>query len=173
MRAFYKSEEEWEDSDLIKRARESSAEVVNVRKRRCSVTGWNWFSKNVQLGSKNDEREVDEPKPKTESIADQNNDAVAPQDDAKDAGKLNEERLSQQLEFEIDELFDIHEFLSGKSFGIYQSLFKMCNESGRWKTPQHELVSRTGIENRRTFYKHEEWLINLRLLEKRHLTRWS
>jgi len=30
-------------------------------------------------------------------------------------------------------------------------------------------MRRTGIKNRRTFYKHEEWLINLRLLEKRHL----
>jgi len=82
--------------------------------------------------------------------------------------KLTEEELSRHLGFEIDDLFDIDELLRGKSFNIYQALMLFCDENGRCKITQPELMKRTGIKNRRTFYKHEEWLIKLNLLEKRH-----
>ncbi len=82
--------------------------------------------------------------------------------------KLTEEELSQQLGFDAVDLFDIRELLRGKSFEIYQNLLQECGENGRCKITQPELMNRTGIKNRRTFYKHEERLINLRLIEKRH-----
>lgn len=79
---------------------------------------------------------------------------------------MTEEDLSRHLGFEIDDLFDVHELLRGKSFSIYQTLMLSRDEKGRCKITQPELMKRTGIKNRRTFYKHEEWLIKLRLLEK-------
>lgn len=81
--------------------------------------------------------------------------------------KLTEEELSNHLGFEARDLFDVHELLRGKSFDIYQNLLQSCDETGRCKITQPELMSRTGIKNRRTFYKHEERLINLKLLKKR------
>lgn len=82
--------------------------------------------------------------------------------------KLTKEELSEQLGFEARDLFDVHELLRGKSFDIYQSLLQSCDETGRCKITQPELMDRTGIKNRRTFYKHEERLLGLRLIEKRH-----
>lgn len=82
---------------------------------------------------------------------------------------LHEEELTRHLGFEIDELFDVHELLRGKSFDIYQILLQSRDEKGRCKITQPELMKRADIKNRRTFYKHEQWLINLKLLEKRHL----
>lgn len=87
----------------------------------------------------------------------------------KQANKLTAEDLSRHLGFEIDDLFDVHELLRGKSFDIYQTLLQSRDERGRCKITQPELMKRAGIKNRRTFYKHEERLINLKLLEKRHL----
>ena len=86
-----------------------------------------------------------------------------------ETNKLPPEALSQKLGIEIDDLFDVHELLRGKSFEIYQSLLESADEKGRCKITQPELMKRTGIKNRRTFYKHEDWLIGLKLLEKRHL----
>ena len=86
-----------------------------------------------------------------------------------ETNKLTPEELSQKLGIEIDDLFDVHELLRGKSFEIYQTLLASADEKGRCKVTQPELMKRTGIKNRRTFYKHEDWLIGLKLLEKRHL----
>ncbi len=83
--------------------------------------------------------------------------------------KLTKEELSAQLGFEVDDLFDVHELLRGKSFDIYKNLLESCDDTGRCKITQPELMDRTGIKNRRTFYKHEERLLNLKLIEKRHL----
>ena len=83
--------------------------------------------------------------------------------------KLSKEVLLDSLGIEIEDLFDVHELLRGKSFDIYQTLMQSGDEMGRCKITQPELMKRTGIKNRRTFYKHEEWLIKLNLLEKRHL----
>ena len=88
---------------------------------------------------------------------------------AEQSNKLTEEDLSRQLGFEIDDLYDVHELLRGKSFDIYQTLMQSRDDRGRCKITQPELMKSTGIKNRRTFYKHEGWLINLKLLEKRHL----
>lgn len=85
------------------------------------------------------------------------------------ANELTKEELSEKLGIEIDDLFDIHELLRGKSFDIYQTLLQSSDDNGRCKITQPELMKRTAIKNRRTFYKHEEWLIRLKLLEKRHL----
>ncbi len=108
--------------------------------------------------------------------ADLANDATTPQSDesasesdTKQSNKLTEEDLARHLGFEIDDLFDAGELLRGKSFDIYQTLMQSCDEKGRCKITQPELMKRTGIKNRRTFYKHEERLINLKLLEKRYL----
>lgn len=86
-----------------------------------------------------------------------------------EANKLTKEDLTQKLGIEIDDLFDVQELLRGKSFDIYQALLESADDDGRCKTTQPELMKRTGIKNRRTFYKHEDWLISLKLLEKRHL----
>ncbi len=85
------------------------------------------------------------------------------------ANELTKRELSENLGIEIEDLFDVHELLRGKSFDIYQTLMKSKDEARRCKITQPELMKRTGIKNRRTFYKHEEWLIKLKLLEKRHL----
>jgi len=85
------------------------------------------------------------------------------------SSKLSAEELSLHLGFEIEELFDVYELLRGKSFDIYRTLLLSRDEKGRCKITQPELMERTSIKNRRTFYKHEEWLINLKLLEKRHM----
>ena len=109
------------------------------------------------------------PKTKQQTAAPQTDESAASELDGKKANKLTEEDLAERLGFEIDDLFDVHELLRGKSFDIYQTLMQSCEEKGRCKITQPELMKRTGIKNRRTFYKHEEWLIRLRLLEKRHL----
>lgn len=83
--------------------------------------------------------------------------------------KMTAEDLNDFLGFEIEDLFDVSELLRGKSMEIYQILFQGRDEKGRFKITQPELMKRSGIKNRRTFYKHEQWLINLHLLEKRHL----
>ncbi len=85
------------------------------------------------------------------------------------ANNLTKQEISEKLGIEIEDLFDVHELLRGKSFDIYQTLMQSADEAGRCKITQPELMKRTGIKNRRTFYKHEEWLIKLKLLEKRHL----
>lgn len=85
------------------------------------------------------------------------------------ADKLTKEDLSEHLGLEIEDLFDVHELLRGKSFDIYRQLRQSADANGRSKITQPELMKRTSIKNRRTFYKHEEWLIKLKLLEKRHL----
>lgn len=85
------------------------------------------------------------------------------------ANQLTEETLAEKLGIKTEELFDVHELLRGKSFDIYRMLQNSLDENGRCKITQPELMRRTGIKNRRTFYKHEEWLINLKLIEKRHL----
>ncbi len=79
------------------------------------------------------------------------------------------DELTDFLGFEIEDLFDVNELLRGKSLEMYQILYQGRDEKGRFKITQPELMKQTGIKNRRTFYKHEQWLINLHLLEKRHL----
>lgn len=88
---------------------------------------------------------------------------------SKQPKKLTAEELTDFLEFEIEDLFDVNELLRGKSLKMYQILIQDRDEKGRYKITQPELMKRIGIKNRRTFYKHEQWLINLHLLEKRHL----
>lgn len=88
---------------------------------------------------------------------------------SKQPKKLTAEELTNFLEFEIEDLFDLNELLRGKSLEMYQILIQGRDEKGRYKITQPELMKRIGIKNRRTFYKHEQWLINLQLLEKRHL----
>ncbi len=83
--------------------------------------------------------------------------------------KLTKADLSEKLGIEIEDLFDVNELLRGKSFELYETLLESADENGRCKITQPELMKRIGIKNRRTFYKHEEWLIGLKLLEKRHL----
>ncbi len=169
MCSFYRSEEESEDFDTLNEHENRPAKPAMPTKEGARQPAKTDSLKNVQLEPKKAEREEDESNLELGSVANQDNDVVALQANAKDAGKLTEESLSERLGFEIDELFDVHELLRGKSFDIYQSLIESCDESGRCKITQPELMRRTGIKNRRTFYKHEEWLINLRLLEKRHL----
>jgi hypothetical protein len=169
MRSFYKSEEEREDSNSLIKHENRQAKSAMPAKEDPQQPAKTDPVKIVQLESKKTERQENEPEPETKRVVNQDNEGAAPQANAKDAGKLTEKSLSERLGFEIDELFDVHELLRGKSFDIYQTLLGSCDESGRCKITQPELMKRTGIKNRRTFYKHEEWLINLRLLEKRHL----
>ena len=77
--------------------------------------------------------------------------------------------MTEFLGFEIEDLFDINELLRGKSLEMYKILYQGRDEKGRFKITQPELMKRTGIKNRRTFYKHEQWLIELNKLEKIHL----
>lgn len=88
---------------------------------------------------------------------------------SKQPKKLTADALTEFLGFEIEDLFDVNELLRGKSLEMYQILYQGRDEKGRFKITQPELMKQTGIKNRRTFYKHEQWLINLHLLEKRHL----
>ncbi len=81
---------------------------------------------------------------------------------------LTKKELTAHLGFDSQDLFDVHELLQGKSFDIYRSLLNACDETGRCKITQPELMSRTEIKNRRTFYKHEKRLLDLKILEKRH-----
>jgi hypothetical protein len=123
----------------------------------------------TKLSLKKNNREKTEAIAKPKSPAMSQKSASDFESNTKPFDKLTEEDLSGRLGFEIEDLFDIHELLPGKSFDIYQTLKHTCDEKGRCKITQPELMRRTGIKNRRTFYKHEERLINLRLLEKRHL----
>ena len=123
-----------------------------------------------QLEQQSGEEAVEKTEIRTsgESFALQNDESIA-ESIAGQSNKLNAEELSLHLGFEIEELFDVYELLRGKSFDIYRALMLSRDENGRCKITQPELMERTGIKNRRTFYKHEEWLINLKLLEKRHM----
>lgn len=108
----------------------------------------------------------------TPVAADGEQKAAAQKDGARDAEqsrKLTGAEFAERLGFEIEDLFDVHELLRGKSFDIYRNLIDSSDEKGRCKITQPELMKRVGIKNRRTFYKHEEWLMRLNLLEKRHL----
>lgn len=88
----------------------------------------------------------------------------------KSENSLSAEELSLLLGIELEDLFDVNELLRGKSFELYRALWEAAEgRGGRCKLTQPELMRRTAIKNRRTFYKHEEWLLKLRLLEKRHL----
>jgi predicted DNA-binding protein YlxM (UPF0122 family) len=88
----------------------------------------------------------------------------------KSDNSLTAEELSLLLGIELEDLFDVNELLRGKSFELYRALWEATEGRGRrCKLTQPELMRRTAIKNRRTFYKHEEWLLKLRLLEKRHL----
>ncbi len=86
------------------------------------------------------------------------------------AKALTKNELSALLGFELEDLFDVHELLRGKSFELYRALWQASEgRGGRCKLTQPELMRRVEIKNRRTFYKHEDWLLKLRLLDKRHL----
>ena len=121
----------------------------------------------VQSSPEKEEREEVKVETNREATTPQNYKSVS-ESNNEQSGKLTEAELSRQLGIEVDDLFDIHELLRGKSFEIYQNLLHSRDDKGRCKITQPELMNRTGIKNRRTFYKHEERLINLKLIEKRH-----
>jgi hypothetical protein len=160
MRSFYQGDEEKPTKNIKKKKpkvmppkKNKSAKVIQKESVRSSTKKEN--NSNVKTETK---REVS-----TSQI-----DKTVSRSKAENSDKLTKEELSEQLGFEAGDLFDVHELLRGKSFDIYQNLLQSCDETGRCKITQPELMNRTGIKNRRTFYKHEERLINLKLLEKRH-----
>ncbi len=162
MRSFYQGDKE-EPSQAVT---QKNSEMILSKK---DVSPTKVEQKDLsQLSFKRESREVIEVKSADEPIAPQN-DEFTSEPTAKQSNKLTEEDLSRHLGFELSEIFDVNELLRGKSFDIYQTLIQSCDEQGRCKITQPELMKRTGIKNRRTFYKHEERLINLRLLEKRYL----
>lgn len=123
----------------------------------------------VKITEKNLEKVKAESKSQKEKNEFQSSRESVPNSISRQPKKLTAEDLTILLEFEIEDLFDVNELLRGKSLEMYQILIQGRDEKGRYKITQPELMKRTGIKNRRTFYKHEQWLINLHLLEKRHL----
>lgn len=161
MRSFYQGEEE------------KPTEKLNEEKPKVTPPNKVKSAKGTQKQSvRPSPKKGNESKVKTEmkgkTITAQINKSVS-ESNAEQSNKLTEEELSEQLGFEVDDLFDVHELLRGKSFDIYKKLWQSCDDTGRCKITQPELMERTGIKNRRTFYKHEERLLGLKLIEKRHL----
>lgn len=126
-------------------------------------------SKNVKTTEKKPEKVKAEAKSNKEKGQFQSSREQVLNPISKQPKKLTAEELTEFLGFEIEDLFDVNELLRGKSLEMYQILYQGRDEKGRFKITQPELMKQTGIKNRRTFYKHEQWLINLHLLEKRHL----
>ncbi len=157
MRSFYKGDEE----ESSKKAEQKKPKVSPLKK-----------SKTAKITQKQSVRsspkKVNESNAKTEKGREANISQNQKNDSESNIEKLTKEELSEQLGFEANDLFDVHELLRGKSFDIYQNLLQSCDETGRCKITQLELMDRTGIKNRRTFYKHEERLLGLKLIEKRH-----
>lgn len=160
MRSFYQGEEEKPIGNIKK-----EKPKVTLPKKNKSANATQ--KESVQPSPKKENKNNVKTETKREVNTSQINKAAS-ESNAEQTGKLTEKELSEHLGFEFDDLFDVHELLRGKSFDIYQNLLQSCDETGRCKITQPELMSRTGIKNRRTFYKHEERLINLKLLEKRH-----
>lgn len=160
MQSFYRGGAEEESNEKLKQEKPDSE---LPEKKSANIN----HGRNVNSPPKKQNKEIVEPETKREVKSSQTK-KIFPQSDAEEFDKLTEEQLSQHLGFEASELFDIHELLQGKSFDIYQNLLQLCDDIGRCKITQPELMIRTGIKNRRTFYKHEERLIDLKLLEKRH-----
>jgi len=162
MRSFYQGGVEEEPNQAVKQANRATT-LPNKNTQPAKMEQ----KSSTQTSPKKAGREV-KAELRTEQTAPQNNESAS-ESNTKQANILTEKDLSRHLGFDIDDLFDVNELLRGKSFDIYQTLIKCCDEKGRCKITQPELMKRTGIKNRRTFYKHEERLINLKLLEKRHL----
>ncbi len=160
MRSFYQGDEEKPTENIKK-----EEQKVTLQKKNKSAKAIQ--KESVRSSSKKENKNNVKTETKTEGKTSQINKTPS-ESNAEQIGKLSEEELTQHLGFEFDDLFDVHELLRGKSFDIYRNLLQTCDETGRCKITQPELMSRTGIKNRRTFYKHEERLISLRLLEKRH-----
>ena len=160
MRSFYRGDEE-EKTDNVK---QEEPKLVPPKKNRVAKPK----QKQSIQSSKKENKEKIEVETKREANTSQIQKSVT-ESNAEQSDKLTGEELAEHLGFEARDLFDVHELLRGKSFDIYQNLLQSCDETGRCKITQPELMSRTGIKNRRTFYKHEERLLGLKLLEKRHL----
>lgn len=157
MRSFYQGDEE--------KPNENAEKVAPPKKDKSAKSA-------PKQSVRSSQKKENEALVKTQKKSEANNARIAKSvsgSEAEQSNKLTEEELSEQLGFEAGDLFDVHELLRGKSFDIYQNLWQSRDETGRCKITQPELMSQTGIKNRRTFYKHEERLINLKLLEKRHL----
>jgi hypothetical protein len=157
MRSFYKGDEE----ESSKKAEQRKPKVTPPKKNKSAKT----IQKQSVRSSLKKENETNA---KTETGREANISQNQNSDSESNIEKLTKEELSEQLGFEANDLFDVHELLRGKSFDIYQNLLQSCDETGRCKITQPELMDRTGIKNRRTFYKHEERLLGLKLIEKRH-----
>lgn len=161
MRTFYQGSEE-------NPAPNANEQVSLPPKQKTEVAAEN-PSQNVEVTEKKDEKVKAEAKSnkvknQIQSSGEQVLDSIS-----KQTKKLTAEALTEFLGFEIEDLFDVNELLRGKSLEMYQIIYQGRDEKGRFKITQPELMKQTGIKNRRTFYKHEQWLINLHLLEKRHL----
>lgn len=163
MRSFYQGAED--ETLQAARQEDAAAEVsektVNSKVEESGISGSLLEKQSGEALKKTKADTADEStEPRNDDTAESN---------GEQSDKLTEDDLSRQLGFKIEDLFDIHELLRGKSFDIYRALIQSGDGEGRCKITQPELMRRTGIKNRRTFYKHEERLINLKLLEKRHL----
>lgn len=159
MRSFYQGDEE-KPSENIKK------EQPKVTPPKKNQHGETIQKQSIRPSLKKENKSNTETETKREGNTSRTKKAVSASK-AEQTSKLTEGELSEHLGFEFDDLFDVHELLRGKSFDVYQNLLQSCDKTGRCKITQPELMSRTGIKNRRTFYKHEERLINLKLLEKR------
>ena len=161
MRSFYQGEEEKPTEKL----NEEKQEITPPKKVKSAKSTQ---KQSVRPSPKKEK----ESKVKTEMKGEVNtvliNKSVS-ESNAEQLNKLTEEELSEHLGIDARALFDVHELLRGKSFDIYKKLWQSCDDTGRCKITQPELMDRTGIKNRRTFYKHEERLLSLKLIEKRHL----
>ena len=161
MRNFYQGSEENPASTVI--------EQENLTPKSAEEVVTNKHKQNAKTIEKTAEKESGAAKSNKEKNEFQSSRGKNQNSISKQPKKLTAEELTNFLEFEIEDLFDVNELLRGKSLEMYQILMQGRDEKGRYKITQPELMKRTGIKNRRTFYKHEQWLINLHLLEKRHL----
>lgn len=173
MSSFYRGAEQQENEtaeSADKIVRENQPEAANAKNEKPNKfeTEFNLQPTPKKQGSKTKLRNEQSP-PDEKSKDAFNSSTTAAAKATNEANELTKQELFEKLGIEIEDLFDIHELLRGKSFDIYQALMQSADETGRCKITQPELMKRTGIKNRRTFYKHEEWLIKLKLLEKRHL----
>lgn len=159
MRSFYQGDEE----KLTENIKEEKPKITPSKKnKQTKITS----KQSVPLSPKKESKSNVKTETKRKVNTSQINKVIT-ESNAGQSRKLTEEELSNHLGFEARDLFDVHELLRGKSFDIYQNLLQSCDKTGRCKITQPDLMNRTGIKNRRTFYKHEERLIILKLIEKR------
>ena len=82
--------------------------------------------------------------------------------------KITPDKLCRRLGLsKLDDIYDLSFLLRAGSLRLYAVFAAQADQNGNIIRKVHELMRDAGMSNLATFYKHERWLTDLGLLEKR------